>query len=369
MKAKRKLFIIDRIILWINFLLCFSILISYLASIIDPQKIWLFAFFGLAYPFLLMANLIMIIYWLLRKMRYTVFSIICIVCGWKVLNNNVGFHRAGNDDAVKRGDAIRMMTYNVHNFKRYGAKNDTSTKQQILQIIKEQQPDIIGIQEFYTRNRGQYDMRDSILSIMGSDNYYFEPIIFNAREAIGIAIFSKFPIVDHGFISISDRTSENACIYIDIKKGNGELRIYSVHLQSIGFDPEDYKYINRITQLGKTDMSSTRRLGNKIKSAFLKRSLQVIKIKQHAALCPYPYIITGDFNDTPTSYAVNEMAKGLKNAFREKGYGLGRTYNGNFPNYQIDYIMAGPQFDVLNYTIIEKKLSDHYSVRSDLLLK
>jgi endonuclease/exonuclease/phosphatase family metal-dependent hydrolase len=63
------------------------------------------------------------------------------------------------------------------------------------------------------------------------------------------------------------------------------------------------------------------------------------------------------------------MNKGLKNAFREKGSGMGRTYNGSFPNYQIDYIMAGKQFDVLNYNIIEKKLSDHYPVCSDLLLR
>ena len=92
-------------------------------------------------------------------------------------------------------------------------------------------------------------------------------------------------------------------------------------------------------------------------------------IKAHAALCPYPYIISGDFNDTPASYSVNQMAKGLKNAFREKGTGFGRTYNGSFPNYQIDYIMASPQFDVASYQITERKLSDHYPVRSDLVLK
>ena len=63
------------------------------------------------------------------------------------------------------------------------------------------------------------------------------------------------------------------------------------------------------------------------------------------------------------------MSKGLKNAFCEKGSGFGRTYNGDFPNYQIDYIMASPAFDVLDYDIIEKKLSDHYPVCSDLLLK
>jgi endonuclease/exonuclease/phosphatase family metal-dependent hydrolase len=72
---------------------------------------------------------------------------------------------------------------------------------------------------------------------------------------------------------------------------------------------------------------------------------------------------------TPASFAVNELSKGLKNAFRERGFGLGRTYNGDFPNFQIDYILATLQFDVLDYYIIEKKLSDHYPVRADLLLK
>jgi len=368
MKAKSKTSLLDKLLLGLNILLCLALLTSYLATVTDPQKAWMIAFFGLAYPMLLLGNVIMVFYWLFRKKWYLLLSALCILCGWNVLNNNIGFHSQAGDQPVKDGNTIRMMTYNVHNFKRYGSKNDVSTKRDILQIIREQQPDVIGFQEFYTRKHGQYDMRDSIAHIMGSDQYYFEPIIFNNDESIGVAIFSKFPIVAHGFILLADKRSLNSCIYADVKKGNKVFRVYSVHLQSINFEPEDYKYINSITRQG-TDISSTRRLGSKLKYAFLKRSGQVIKIKQHAATCPYPYIISGDFNDTPSSYAVNEMAKGLKNAFRERGVGFGRTYNGNFPNYQIDYILATPQFDVMNYRIIEKKLSDHYPVRSDLILK
>jgi endonuclease/exonuclease/phosphatase family metal-dependent hydrolase len=368
MKAKTGLFFVDKIILWLNVILCAALLISYLAPVTNPQIFWPIAFFGLAYPVLLMANLIMVFYWVFRRKLYLLLPITCIACGWNVLNNNIGFNKPVKDPELKDGKVIRLMTYNVHNFKRYGAKNDTSTKQQILQIIKDQRPDILTIQEFFTRKRGKYNIRDSVLAIMGSDYYYFEPLIFNKSEAIGIAIFSKFPIIDHGIIPVSDRVSENACIYADLQKGNQKLRIYNVHLQSIGFDPEDYRYVNNIIQQGKPDMYSTKRLGNKLKAAFEKRSLQVKKIKSNAAACPYPFIIAGDFNDTPASYAVNEMAEGLKNAFREKGYGLGRTYNGNFPNYQIDYIMASKRFNILNYTIIEQKLSDHYPVRSDLVM-
>jgi len=147
------------------------------------------------------------------------------------------------------------------------------------------------------------------------------------------------------------------------------FRVYSVHLQSIRFDPEDYRYLSAVSGQGKADIGSTQRLGSKLKIAFIKRSIQVFKIKDDANKCPYPYIISGDFNDTPTSFAVNQMSKGLKNAFCEKGSGMGRTYNGNFPNYQIDYIMANSAFDVLDYNIIEKRLSDHYPVCADLLLK
>jgi endonuclease/exonuclease/phosphatase family metal-dependent hydrolase len=374
MKDKKKLSFFDVIVLGVNVLLAIAILISYLAPVTDPQKFWLVAFFGLAYPILLMANLIMLLYWLLRKKWLLLLSFFCILLGYKVLFNNVGFqsNKTGSinnlDQKQKTPATLRVMTYNVHNFKRYGSRNDVSTKHDILQIINDQQPDVIGLQEFYTRNNGEYDMRDSIVTIMKPGFFYFEPVVFNYQEAIGIAIFSRFPIVNRGIVPITAHRSENACIYVDIKKYGKIIRVYNIHLQSIRFDPEDYKYVNSIVQDGKTDLSSTRRLGGKLKIAFIKRSAQVAKIKADAATCPYPYIIAGDFNDTPASYAVNEMAKGLKNAFREKGAGVARTYNGDFPNFQIDYIMASPQFDVANYTIIQKKLSDHYPVRSDLVI-
>lgn len=369
MKAKKKTSFIDKFFLWLNCLLCIALLISAFAYVMDPRKAWALAFFGLAYPALLIANLILLLYWLLKKKWYALLSIICIACGYNTLLNTIGFHLHGKDTKLSYGNIMRMMTYNVHDFKRYGFDNDVSTKSDILHIIATQQPDIIGIQEFYTRKHGRYDMRDSLLKIMGTAYYYFNPVVSNTREAIGIAVFSKFPIIGYGLVPFSDKKNENSCIYIDVKKWGRTVRIYSVHLQSIRFDPEDYKYYNRIAGQGKPEASSAWRLGSKLKIAFKKRADQLFIIKHHAAQCPYPYIISGDFNDTPASFAVNQMAEGLKNAFREKGLGFGKTYNGDFPNFQIDYIMASPQFDVLDYRVIEKKLSDHYPVRSDLLLK
>jgi endonuclease/exonuclease/phosphatase family metal-dependent hydrolase len=370
-KKKKQLNFFDKIMLGLSFLLGLALLVSYFSPITDPRKFWAIAFFGLAYPALLLANCLLLVYWIIRQSKYILLPLICILSGWSVLRDNIGFRRQTTYTTPNQPNALRVMTYNAHNFKRYGANNDSLTKHEMLRLIDDQRPDIIGIEEFYSRKRGQYAIKDSMKKIMKSEAYYFNPFSFdNGREAMGMAIFSKFPITNKGFVMLStDNGSSNQCIFVDVKKANQTFRFYAVHLQSIGFDPEDYDYLTKVSKQGEADLTSSRRIGSKLKRAFLRRSEQVAKVKAHATQCPYPYIIAGDFNDTPSSFAVNQMSKGLSNTFRKKGSGFARTYNGSFPNYQIDYIMASPAFEVMSYHIIQKKLSDHYPVCSTLLLK
>ena len=91
-------------------------------------------------------------------------------------------------------------------------------------------------------------------------------------------------------------------------------------------------------------------------------------IREHAGHCPYPYVFIGDFNDTPSSYAFNQMAIGMKDAFREKGTGIGKTFTGSFAGFQIDYILVSKQFNISDYKIIRKVISDHYPVISTVSL-
>ena len=372
MAKKREYNFFDKLFLWLNVLLCIALLISFLSPITDPRKFWIVAFFGLAYPFLLLGNSLLVIYWILRKSRYAWLSLVTILLGWNVLRDNIGFNFS--EDTIAKGNQekhLRVMTYNVHFFKRYGDDNDEATKSSMLSLINKQQPDVLGIQEFYTRPKGKYDIADSLQRIMKTTHYYFEPFTGNnSFESLGMAVFSRFPIINRGKIILSSETgSGNQCLYIDFKKNGKMIRFYSVHLQSIGFVQSDYAYLSKVSQKGKPNLTSSKIIAGKLKRAFIERSTQVVKVKAHAAQCPYPYIISGDFNDTPASFAVTQMAKGIQNAFREKGSGLGRTYNGSFPNYQIDYIMPGNEFNVSGYRIIKEKLSDHYPVCSDLVMK
>ncbi|GAB2697208.1 endonuclease/exonuclease/phosphatase family protein [Mucilaginibacter koreensis] len=366
MKSKKR-GIFTTFMLGLNGLAVLGLLLSYLSPYVDPQSNSYIAFFGLAYPPLLLVNGLFIAFWLLVNFRYALLSFIIILIGWNSLSNHIGFHSSKKQ---RRPDStnIRMMTYNVHNFQRYGATHDGSTRHEILEIINQQQPDIIGIQEFYTRKRGKYAMSDSIQKILNSKLYYFLQVNNNPNDALGIALFTKLPITNQGIIHLSEPESGNQCLFVDLKKGNQAFRVYSMHLQSIKFQPPDYDYLDSVTHQGKTNITSFRRICSKLKLAFIKRSQQVALIKQHAQQCPYPYIFSGDFNDTPSSYAVHQLSEGLQNTFRKCGRGLGRTYNGDFPNYQIDYILVSPQFKVKSYQVVEKKLSDHYPVYSDLSL-
>ena len=366
-KTKNGLSFFSKFILFLNLLAVMALLICYLAPHTDPRKTWIVAFFGLAYPPLLLVNAIFVVWWAFQRSWLAFLSFFCIVIGYNMLQNSIGFHAARDYRQKELPNAIRLMTYNVHSFKKYGSKNDITTKHEILDIIRTEQPDILGMQEFYNRYKGEYALIDSVKNILNA-KFYFEAFNnANNFEEYGMVIYSKYPIVNHGIVAISSESTLNQCIYVDVKKGKQIIRFYSVHLRSIGFDQEDYQTFGGESKQG-YEVQSYKRIAGKLKQAFLKRAAQVDLIKKHAAQCPYPFVISGDFNDTPSSYAVNTMLIGLKNAFREKGSGLGRTYNGDFPNYQIDYIMPTRHFKVLDYGVIEKKLSDHYPVYSDLLL-
>ncbi len=339
------------------------------AGVSDPREHMIIAFFGLAYPFFLLANVLILGYWLVRtKWAIAALTVVLIGYGGHTLLATFGFFGAKGELQKEDQSLIRLMTYNVHNFTPYGEKISLSIKDKMLNVVAEQKPDVICFQEFYTREKGSYDIIDSLKQLLNVKYYYFVPSQQSEREAIGMAIFSRFPIKNTGRIKFTGVTG-NESIYVDLNIQNKAVRIYNVHLQSISFEKEDYTYLDQVTKEMDPKISSSKRIARMLKYAFKKRSEQVDVMKDHMRNCETPYVVAGDFNDTPASYVVTKMTDSLNNAFIKKGQGLGKTYNGKFPNFQIDYIATTKDIDVVNYQIIEAKLSDHFPVRSDLRLK
>ena len=365
MKNKSSVTFIDKLVRLIALAFAVALVLGALAGHIDPRDNKYIPFFGLAYPYILLVNLFILIWWVFRK-RWTLFFVtfIVIASGWQAFRATIRFSGDAGEGPKKSVQLVRMMTYNVHGFRPFDTGAVEPVKQQILSIVRKENPDIIGFQEYYTRKKGSFDMTDSLKAILKTPYYYFVPDTDNGYEATGLAIFSKYPIEHKGSISFAD--SGNSSIYIDVLINKKMMRVYSVHLQSIAFDKQDYEYLDKVTSKMDPDLKPSKRILSMLKSAFVKRSAQVDVMKAEMKKCKTPFLISGDFNDTPPSYAVTQLTDGMNKSFDKKGTGFGRTYNGKFPNFQIDYIATTKDITIINHRVIEAKLSDHFPVRSDL---
>lgn len=363
---KRGVTFFGKLCLLVGIVLAIALLLGIQAGNADPRKHALIAFFGLAYPFFLLLNVLMTVLWIMRgRLVFALITVGLICFGWHALIATVGiFGEAGEGPKTDSG-LVRMMTYNVHSFKKYGEDSNEGVKQQMLAVVRKENPDIICFQEYYTRRKGSYDITDSLKLMLNTSHYYFVSSSENSYEGTGLAIFSRYPIVGKGIIAFSADHGGNASIYIDILVKDKKIRVYNVHLQSISFDKQDYNYLDKVKEM-ETEITPAKRILRMLKTAFVKRSEQVDIMKAHMKTCETPFLVAGDFNDTPASYAVTQLTKSLNNSFVEKGTGLGRTYNGKFPNFQIDYISATKTIKIINHRIIQAKLSDHFPVRSDL---
>lgn len=369
---RKPLVFFEKLALIVHLLIALLLYMGVMAGETNPKDNFYLAFAGLLFPFVLAFHTLFTLFWLsCRRWILLCCSLLIFFIAWQPISSTIQFF--GTKDLTtnkteRESSSFRLLSYNVHEFRKYGEGNDITIKSKIFELIKEQQPDIICFQEFYSRAKGEFNHIKKIKKELGLRHYYFVPYSENDYEAIGHAIFSRFPIIDTGSILFpNDRA--NKSIYADIELNGKTIRIFNVHFQSISFDKQDYDYIEKLKTDMDTQYKPTRRIVSMLKNAFIKRGEQTDLMKSVLQKCPYPFIIAGDFNDTPASYTVTQIGRGLNNAFREKGSGLGKTYNGAFPNFQIDYIMSSKSISILSYKVIPKQLSDHYPVRSDLQIK
>lgn len=363
--SKSKYNFLDKIFLPLSIVMAISLILGTVAGNVDPRTNFLFAYFALAYPYSVFISILFFIWWVIRKKwLFSLVILIIIGLGYNTLHATFGF--GGEEGQVeKEVGSVRVMTYNVHSFKLYGEDNTIPAKEKMLQVVKDQNPDVICFQEFYTRRAGKFNTIDSLKQMLNTKHYYFQPASDNDYEAFGLAIFSKYPIKHQDSIRFQGY-GDNMSIYTDLDVNGKTIRIYNVHFQSISFQPQDYQFLDELTKKTRGKLYASKRILKMLKRAFVKRSEQVDIMKAEMAKCKTPYLIAGDFNDTPASYAVKKITKNLNNSFEEKGSGFGKTYNGKFPNFQIDYIATSKDLDVLNYKIEKAKLSDHFPVRIDL---
>lgn len=360
---------LNRILFYINIVAAFGLLLAGYSIYISPEKFWIPAFFGLAYTFILIINCVFILTWLifLKQKRNILISIIAILLTWSSFSNVFNFSVAS-----RSASELSIMTWNVKNFDLYNWSHNKETHELMMQLLEEEKPDILCLQEFYTETKGDFKNIAELKKRLGYKYYYFGETfsILKGTKKWGLVTFSKYPIKDHGIIKFENSPRLNACIYTDIAYAKDSvIRIYNTHLQSIHFGDDDYKYFSDLKADQKADVEGSKKIVRKIRNGFEKRVKQAELIKSHANDFNGKTIICGDFNDTSSSFTYKTLSRNMKDAFTEKGFGFGNTWVNPSPFFRIDFMLVDKSIVVNSYTTITEELSDHYAVKVILDIK
>ncbi len=343
-------------------LIALCLIVSVSASYFPPGKAWVIAFFGLAFIPILVLNIILLIFWIVVRIRYSFIPFIAILISTPVFFHVFGFHFSKQKEKTSDSTGIKLMSYNVRNFDLYNWEHNNDTKSNIYKMMVDEQPDILCFQEFYTsdKDKGWTNEKDISKLLKLPEHYFSISNTVGKYEHWGLCTYSRYPIVSKGFVG-NRGVNINACIYADVKTPAGIVRVYNVHLQSFHLNYKDYETIG-FENDSAINIKAGKSIFSKMKKTYVTRGAQVQVIADHMHSSPYPVFICGDFNDTPSSFSYNTLRGTLKDAFLEKSWGIGFTYDYWLPIFRIDYFLIDQQWNIRNFKVIGEDLSDHYPI-------
>jgi endonuclease/exonuclease/phosphatase family metal-dependent hydrolase len=361
--SRKKLGWFSRFVLFLNWFFIVCLLFANFSPLVNPAKVWPMAFLGLAQPALMLVNLLFLFYWLIRKKRQVVYTLITLLISMVHFSKHYQITFGDPDPAPD--SAFKLMTWNVKLFDLYNWSGNTETRSKMFDLIKSESPAILCVQEFYTEDTGSFNNLDSLrghLDYSYSSHAY--TITLRKTDHWGVATFSRYPIINEGKIVFNNR-SNNICLYTDMVVKSDTIRIYNMHLQSINFGYADIHFVETMLSAedAEDEVENSKSILRRMKRAYTRRAEQANAISAHIAACKYPVIICGDFNDTPVSYSYRVLCKDMTDAFRESGSGFGKTFVNPLPLPRIDYIFHSETLHSWEFNTLETEgMSDHYPV-------
>ncbi len=336
------------------------LLIAYLAAYVPPDSFWPIAFFGLAYPYFLLLNILFVAFWGIQRSKMFLISTLAIILGLTNFTNTYQLIPRLHSG----GSGIKVLSFNVHGF-RSDLRTSKVKSPKFVDYFKSNGSEIICLQEAIFVKGGKLSPEGLKAALPAVDFYQ---LASNGGNT-GLITLSKFPIVNHGEIHFPG--SSNLVLFTDLKvTGRQTIRVYNCHLQSYSIDPDDYSVIDDLgSSPNREQIKEAQKVSFKLIKGFKLRAAQSRRVAEHIQKSPFPVLVCGDFNDTPLSYAYHIVRGDLKDAFVEAGWWTSNTYNGELPSFRIDYMLFDPKLRVTSYARDRVKLSDHFPIRCRLELK
>ena len=358
--------VLKRVLFSINLISATALVGGLIAGFISPNDIPLLVLFGLLFPYFLIINLIFLLFWGLLKHRYFILSAIVILISIPLIIDTFQFIQKKNkaDKSVQ----FKVLSYNVRVFDLYNWTQNKVTRNKIFQLIRDENPQIACFQEYFNNTNNYFPVHDSLIKNQSFNNSH---ICLNVKlkngHNFGIATYSSFPIINKKNIEFSN--THNLAIISDIKINDDTIRVINCHLESVRFLAEDYHFMDSLPILSeeRTKKGFTGVIKRLLKAS-IKRASQADIIASEIKQSPFPVLLCGDFNDTPSSYTFRKIVKLMNDSHKYHKIGVGGTFNSFLYPLRIDYILFNDRIECSEFKTIKVKYSDHYPIVGNYFL-
>lgn len=344
----------------ISFIVLGISITAYMAGGVNPNESTFITFLGLAMPVVLFANLLIFIYWIVKKRWWAMVPAAAILLNIGYLTSIFQITLSSTERPNDKLP-IRLASYNVGKFKSW---EQFATQHYISEFLKNDRAEIVCFQEYREDKKINAETLSQLLNLP-----YHAIEYLPGSTTLGSGIFSKYPILQSGKIPFASQT--NDAMWADIQIGGQAIRVISCHLQTTNFsrkrklidDPAllhaDAQQVEEVVQ----DITQ------ELDKNFKLRATQADVVRQVIDTTRIPTIVCGDFNDTPSSYTYHRIKGNMKDSFKSNGNGYAYTFRGIHRLLRIDFIFYSKELECIDYHSPEKEWSDHNPVTSEFYLK
>lgn len=357
----------------INAVLALGLILTTLAGAVAPSRNILPSLLAFGYVPMLLANLVMVLIWVLMGRWELLLSVAAIAVRWGMVPLLM---QAGGTSKVPPLDEhpgrVVVMTYNVHQFKGNGkdeVKAD-SIARRFVDLVRTEAPDVLCMQE-YAAVRG-VNVTDSLTNL--GYNHFFGARTASTGTPYGTTVFSRFPIT---YVKRLDAEK----VLVELLCEGQRLRVVCLHMDSYRFDSDDLEAVERMRHgdvkeyIRPADSTSSKHDENRRFFAKVKETILTHEDEWNETVAPVldecstPTLVAGDLNDIPWSWLYHQLSRRMTDTFTECGTGFSTTYRigaDDMPraplSFRIDMVFRSEGLRTLSYKRIKTPLSDHYPV-------
>lgn len=310
-----------------------------------------------------------------RKWTWFAVGVVLLIVSIPHARSTWGIPSMPDSDATSGSQvSLRVLSWNVRQFNRFAWIGVPGVQDSILALMKRSDADVICIQETYLEATSGSEVRKNpwmsrdMLKAATEMPYLMEEFDIGrgTDKLFGLVVLSRYPLMNKQALKFENDRS-NSAMSVDVNVYGETIRVFNVHLSSIGFEESDYEDARNVA-----DEAARMRILHLLQDAWSKRAPQARQVAESACSSPHPVILAGDFNDTPVSYASEQMAECLVDGYARSGIwntpAMGSTYQGDLPFLRIDQMWHSPIFECASYKTIDVALSDHRPVMGEFVL-